>query len=94
MGSRSGDERRAVVWFPLGGSACRRGTSGVEHDLGRLPGALEAGFNPRTGIAYLVYDRTVTDPSRLAAAIRGAGYAAGMPMGTEAMRGDRTRSPR
>ncbi|NJD29914.1 MAG: heavy-metal-associated domain-containing protein [Chloroflexi bacterium] len=70
------------VWLPVGGASCCRGTHGLERDLRRLGGVLEASFNPASGIAYVVYDPAVTDPNRLSATMRAAGHVTGTPIGT------------
>lgn len=77
------ENSRAVpraLWLPVGGAECCRGSYTAERDLRAVEGVVQASFNPDSGIAYVTYQPALTDPLRLAEAMRRGGHVVGNPI--------------
>lgn len=51
----------------------------VERALARVPGVVYVYANPATEMAYVEYDSTLTDPTRLVQVIERAGFRSSVP---------------
>lgn len=51
----------------------------VERALARSTGVVHVYVNPATEMAYVEYDPALSDPNRLIAAVKHAGFRAGVP---------------
>ena len=51
----------------------------VERALARTSGVVYVYVNPATEMAYVEYDPALSDPNRLIAAVKHAGFRAGVP---------------
>lgn len=63
------------------GMTCASCVARIERKLGRVPGVDEATVNLATARASVAYDRTVTTPAALIAAVEAAGYGAAPVVG-------------
>lgn len=74
----SPDARRVRVDLPIEGLDCAVCVENVRKALLAVPGVEQAVVNPRSHIATVGYDRTVTGIPEMSRAVRNAGYQVGL----------------